>query len=280
MKIAIQDIYAIEKELIEKRVAPHNRAEHFATLIYPRLYGRKCEDWLGDENHRKLREFYDQIMYPHKLFPKPFIVGFIASLDRVRTFKIQDICGSKPINMFELIGFKTSADLALFCFGQDAIYQQVEASIKNTFIFNNVSIQGISTKEEEEAMIWREATNHMTLISYALENHFENNTVFQNIHLLAELTIKAVLLNKKIKFNRIHNLQELIGKLIHVSPIERQQLSDLVQSFPEFAQSRYSGVDKKFIDIVDMAIKAQTFIAEVVKYSNYDLNSPIEFAKI
>ena len=279
MKIDIQHIYAIEKELIEKRVALHNRAEHFATLIYPTLYRQKCEDWFGDKEHRRLREFYNSTHNQNTSFLKPFIVGFIASLDRVKTFKIQDIAGTTPLNIYELVGFENSGDLSLFCFYQDSIYQRVMTSIENTLILNNVCIQG-RLADEEEGALWREVANHVALTSYALENHFENNTVFQNIHLLAELTIKAVLLNQNVKFKRIHDLSKLIDMLNGVYKEEIFYLKSLVTNFPEFADSRYSGLSNSFIDIIEIALKVQTFVAEVVKYSNYCLKNPIEFAKI
>ena len=280
MKIDIQDLYRIEKELIENKIALHNRPEKFADKIYPILYGRECEDWLGDERHSELSKFYREKLQQNKIFPKPFLIGFVASLDRVKTFKIQRLSGSIWINFHELIGYKQSSELWLFCFGQDLIYKQIKSSILNTFIFNNVCTQGRRSKNLEEAKLWQEASNHMTLISYSLENHFENNTIFQNIHLLVELTIKAVLLDQKINFKRVHNIHYLVDKLGNISLEDKERFHELMRDFPQFSNTRYSGIDQRFNDIVEMAINVQTFVAEIVKYSSYELNSPIQLVLV
>lgn len=283
MKIDINDLFEIEKKLIKQKVAFHNRADRFATVIYPKLYKRKCDDSLGDPHHLALQAYYREKFPQGILGWKPQITGFITSLDRVKKFELYAFDGFPVIDPEKLLNFKDISEFETFYFRDHEIYKEIILSIDHFVRFGLISLQG-KKASKLEGVLWNEARNHLELVTYGLINNFENNTIFQNIHLLAELTIKAVLLHngieEKILSNKDiagHDLKKLIQLLPCADEKQKDSLTKYIIGFPDFAKSRYSAIDKEFLDIVDFALRARSLIGEVIKFTRYYQQNPPRF---
>lgn len=282
MNIDFEVVYEIEKKLIKAGVPFHNRADRFATAIYPQLYKRECNDSLGDPQHLALQALYREKFPQGSLGWKPQITGFVASLDRVIKFEIYNYAGHPIIEPYKLLKLEGLAEFNDFYFGDEKIYDEIVDSIEEFIEFGLISLKGKNAFELESSL-WREARNHVELIAYGLVNSFENSTIYQNIHLLAELTIKAVLLNNgvekgKLSDNKIggHNLKNLITLLPNADHAKKESLIGHIADFPDYVQSRYNGLDKKykFIDVVKFSSRVRNFIADVIKLSTYYQENP------
>ncbi|MGB9192207.1 hypothetical protein [Acinetobacter sp.] len=283
MNIDINELFEIEKKLIKQKVSFHNRADRFATAIYPKLYKRKCIDSLGDPQYLALQVYYREKFPQGALGWKPKITGFVASLDRVKKFEFYAFDGFPVIDPEELLKFKDISEFEAFYFRDDEIYEEIILSVDHFIYFGLISLQG-KKASGLEGTLWSEARNHLELVTYGLINNFENNTIFQNIHLLAELTIKAVWLHNGIEEKILsdkdragHNLKKLIQLLPFADEKQKDSLKKYIIGFPNFAKSRYYAIDNEFLEIVDFALRARSFIMEVIKFTRYYEQKPPRF---
>jgi len=193
-------------------------------------------------------------------------IGLVTSVDSVRKITVPVGYGTMSSDIYELLGFKTHGEHAMFANDVKKIAERHAYDFGDLYDFTyGLSDKGYSKPENH---LWVMALHYLGVVSAQLESGIDNSGITQSISLVVELSVKAALIELGVDKKALtrkpygHNLNELCKALAAKSPRlnDDQIISALIDKFPPFVESRYEPDGLRRLDRVRLATLAQ-FIA-------------------
>lgn len=224
--------------------------------------------------HPVQNEIYDSVIEIYKqLYPNDnsfigVLFGGIAINDRMYQVNIPILYGQVPINPLELI--RIPQETLNFVF-KNYPQQGWRAFYGVCDLFDlGYSIDDLITLESPSKNFLPNIKSNITAIAQVLLSQNDIDSVIQNTCVVAELSMKTVLLHlgctqDELK-NYSHNLKRLSQKLTDLKPTRNDEafLAEC-SKFPNYVNSRYepSGLNRQ--QIMSLAMRAQFVAAEAFR---------------
>jgi hypothetical protein len=256
-----QDLLRLDAEFAQSGVAKHARPIHAAMVI---LGSGFVIGVLGNPEVDRIQDAY------RRLFPDVDTawpgkgVGLAASVDTLRKVTVAVIFGTCAISVHEGLGFETHEEWVRWCRDDPAIAACSAFAFADLFdLTYGVDAQTGGPSSD----LWRMALSNLEDVANILPGGFSVDSVVQPICLLAELSMKAALVDlgedPKVlaKRNVGHNHRELARRLAGLCPHRDDiLLTGIAAALPDYIDSRYKSAGLTRLTVVKLALGAQ-FIA-------------------
>lgn len=266
MQISLDDIIKIDNELISKNILIHARPFH-AALGLMELNGVYGEISKFCEATQKLYE----TIYPKQNFSFPtLLIGGISFRDQLYITKIPLIYGNIGKNLFEFVDIDKS-ELSLIHTYYNEQYRQAAYCICDLYDIAFGIDQLLKQDKDENLNYWlKMVLSSIMSTAFTLSEKINLENAIQSSLLSIELAIKSCLLYLGCDYSQIeklgHSKLKMINKLAEYTKIKNNDhFSQLYNSLPEYVSSRYSEQSLSNLELVNLAIKSQFLVAELIR---------------
>lgn len=194
-------------------------------------------------------------------------IGIMASDDHVRKIVFPIIFGQVALQPWQVAQFGSASEWWDWCKQNRDIAAATHFAMAD---LNDLTlgINHVDPSKVAALKLWGLATSNLEDIANILPMTFNVDSVIQPIHMLAELSIKAVLVwygdseeSFSAKGGPGHNLTRLAQRMASISPHrDDARISKVIAAFPAYVQSRYNPVGLSRLSCVKLALESQ-FIA-------------------
>jgi hypothetical protein len=235
----------------------------------------------GDEQVDQITSAYERLIPEVRTTWPGMGTGFVASIDRVKTFTVGIIFGTPHISIHEGIGFKNLEEWNFWCRRDSGI------RIRSAFAFSDTFDLRYGTQRQQgndARKYWYLAADQLKLVADGLaRSGAANSSIVQPICMSAELAMKAALLNLGATEDELrdtfgHKLIKLAREMNSQRPYRNDgMVLAAVSKLPNYVGSRYSITRLSRIELVSRALDAQFIAAASVRrFLDKDFESQIE----
>jgi hypothetical protein len=209
-------------------------------------------------------------------------VGLAASLDRVRQVVLPVPFGEARIEVWETLGFQDQAAWWLWCREDRTVAAGTHFAVADLsdFFYGLSELEG---PDAEAVTLWRMAGSNLGEIATALPTLFDVASIVQPICLVAELSLKALLVSsgtdpKGLRGPKGHDIVGLVDAAGRVRPHRDDALVGAVaRKLPPYVASRYRPAGLTKLEVVRLALGAQFIAASTMRrVSARDLAAQME----
>lgn len=216
---------------------------------------------------------YEQLMPGAEESWPGMAVGLVAALDRVRPVSLAVGYGMPNVALWQLAGFASEADWALWCRLDHTVAAQGELALADLFDF----AYGMDDLHRlggtgDAWSLWQMAAAFLEDVARILPRAFNVDAVLQPICLTAEMALKAALVmlgmtTEVLQQRRYgHHLKALVTELVARRPHRDDDLLKVcIGRFPDLVNARYSPRGLARLQVVELAQAAQFIAATSVR---------------
>ena len=192
--------------------------------------------------------------------------GLAAAVDQVRKLTFPIVFGRVLVQPWKMAGFSSAEEWWSWCRQEPVIAGDFSLAAADLHDFTN----GLSEVDQiypAAETLWRMARSNLENVANTLPTIFSHDSVIQPVFLVAELSMKAALVQKGAdpdSFRRGkngHNLALLARRMARVCPHrDDPRIEAVVAGLPPYVESRYKPVGLKRLQVVKLAVGVQ-FVA-------------------
>lgn len=266
--VDITKIMAMDEVLMREGIPPDQRAFVFAqrmmaeagVISYP----------LSDARFEAYRQAFRSV-FPNAEKTGGWIgYGLAASLDDVRQVTVPLVFGTTAIHVYSLCGFDSHDAWAVWVRGRPAIADQTTFAAFDAmdFAYGVMDYQP-SSPDRDGSAFFATARSNLEEIAKRLPESGTYQTLSQNIHLVAETAMKAVLADKGVPDTELrkrtlgHDLEALSARMAELAPQpdDDSLIASLLDLFPNYVAGRYQPDTRSRLQVVRNALAAQFMAA-------------------
>lgn len=192
-------------------------------------------------------------------------IGLIASMDQVRKITFPVLFGENRLDVWQIAGFLSNEEWWEWCRKERTIAAEVSFAIADIHDFT-MGLNEIEDCASEALELWEMSRSNLEDIANTLPNSFSHNSVIQPICMVAELSLKAVLVWHGVNLSTLkgkngHNLAYLAQTVMDTKPHrDDQRIKAVIDNLPPYVASRYKPAGLRRLQVVRLALGVQ-FIA-------------------
>lgn len=192
-------------------------------------------------------------------------IGLIASMDQVRKTTFPILYGENNLEIWKIAGFSSDEEWWEWCRKEQTIAAEVSFAIADIHDFT-MGLNEIENCASEALTLWQMCRSNLEDMANTLPNSFSHDSIIQPICMVAELSLKAVLVwhgvdLKTLKGKNGHNLAYLAQTVMDKKPHrDDSQIKTVIDNLPPYVASRYKPAGLKRLQVVRLALGVQ-FIA-------------------
>ena len=193
-------------------------------------------------------------------------IGLAAAVDQARKLTFPVVFGGVSLQPWQMAGFSSEKEWWTWCRQDPAIVGDVALAVADLHDL----IYGLSEVEQNNpaaVTLWRMAQSNLEDVANTLPTTFSHDSVIQPICMVAELSMKAVLVWDGVdpesfrKGKNGHNLASLACRMAQARPHrDDPRIDAVVKGLPPYVGSRYKPAGLKRLQVVKLALGVQ-FIA-------------------
>ncbi|MHA6731963.1 HEPN domain-containing protein [Devosia sp. A369] len=263
-----EDLHRLDARYAKEGVHAHQRAFRAAV----ELLGPAFQIISMGENPA-VREIMDawEKLFPDAATSWPGMgVGLAASVDQVRRFMAPVGYGQVSIEPWSVLGFPSVTDWQTWCRNDPGIAAESCFAVSDLLDFS-YGFDDLRGSSQDALTLWHMAGSNLGDVANALPSGFSVDTITQQVCMVAELSIKAVLVHNGASPNEFkgpkgHNLSDLSQRMTSEMPHPDDALVPaVIDHLPPYVASRYAPSGLNRLAVVRLALAVQFLAASTVR---------------
>lgn len=206
----LEDLRRLDKKYAEEGIHVHQRPLNAAIDLLGTSFS------LGIFSNPEVRRIVDAYtaMIPEVETSWPGAgIGLIASMDQVRKTTFPILYGKNKLEIWKIAGFLSNEEWWEWCRKERTIAAEVSFAIADIHDFT-MGLNDIENCASEALTLWQMSRSNLEDMANTLPNSFSHDSIIQPICMVAELSLKAVLVwlgvdLKTLKGKNGHNLESV-----------------------------------------------------------------------
>lgn len=262
-----KDLLALDRRYAEQGVHLHQRPFRAAMDI---LKSEFVMGLGGNPAVEQIQKDYERLVPEVNSTWPGMGIGLAASVDRVRKFVMPVAFGTVRIEPWRILGFASPQEWWSWCREDQAIAAETAFAVADMFDFSYAMSDG-DAGGPEAATLWQMAASNLEDVANNLPAAFSVDSVIQPICMIAELSLKALLVAGGASPNSFkgkdgHNLAKLAQDVASKKPHRDDPLvANLISNLPPYVASRYSPAGLPRVKVVRLALGAQFVAASTLR---------------
>lgn len=258
----LDDLRRLDKKYAEKGIHVHQRPMNAAMDLLGTSFSIGI---LSNPEVQRIINAYTAMMPEVETSWPGAGIGLIASMDQVRKTTFPVLFGENELEVWQIAGFLSNEEWWEWCRKERTIAAEVSFAIADIHDFT-MGLNEIEDCASAALTLWKMSRSNLEDIANTLPNSFSHDSVIQPICMVAELSLKAVLVSNGVDLNTLkgkngHNLAYLAQMVVDKKPHrDDRQIKAVIDNLPPYVASRYKPAGLKRLQVVRLALGVQ-FIA-------------------
>ena len=265
----LQILRALDRKYAEEGVPTHARAFRAAMEI---LGSGFVIGAVENPEVRRIFAAYEGLRPDMKESWPGMGIGLAAVGDHVRRVTVPVVFGSAPLEPWQALGFENGAAWWSWCGEDRTLAGQTHFAFADLLDLT-YGLKELASANQRARELWEMATSNLSDIASTLPGTFSVDSVLQPICLVAELSLKAALVQNggdpdgfAKRGGEGHDLVRLAARLHGELPHgDDQHIGEIISRAPAYVKSRYAPAGLTRLEVVRLALGVQFIAASSVR---------------